>query len=457
MTAQRRTVALQALISLVALAGVVWWATRQHLPELDTGHAAGGLLAAVALYGLATLARGERWHRVLLLVDGRSSRPDAYSLTTVGYMGNNTLPARAGDVLKSVLTARRTGLSTPEVLGAAVAERVLDATALGAIFLVLGGLVLTDAGLPAVHAVVAILAGLVLITGAALALPRVRRGHPRLQRAIALATALLRPSRALLSPTGGWLLVGTVLIWVVEATVYATVAKAVDLPLQGLDALYLVALTNLVALIPAAPGYVGTFDAAVVFGVKALTNVGGGTYVLALRLVLFVPITLAGLTLLIVRHGGLATLRTLRTVPAQSAWPPRRLWFRAMGFDQYHEPPEELSAETRTFARLCASLTEEAEAIGWYEQRIAVEKDQEALAVMRDAQGEEFKHFAMDLEFLLRRTPLWREIAEGILFQEGDIVEHGEEAEEDAIEGAAARGEPLAGSTSLGIGGLSAS
>ena len=44
-----------------------------------------------------------------------------------------------------------------------------------------------------------------------------------------------------------------------------------------------------------------------------------------------------------------------------------------MGFDQYHEPPAELPGETRTFARLCASLTEEAEAIGWYEQRMAVE------------------------------------------------------------------------------------
>src|SRR6476646_7179445 len=44
-----------------------------------------------------------------------------------------------------------------------------------------------------------------------------------------------------------------------------------------------------------------------------------------------------------------------------------------MGFDQYHEPPDELPAATRTFARLCASLTEEAEAIGWYEQRLAVE------------------------------------------------------------------------------------
>ena len=125
-----------------------------------------------------------------------------------------------------------------------------------------------------------------------------------------------------------------------------------------------------------------------------------------------------------------------------------------MGALQKGRPPGELPDETRTFARLCASLTEEAEAIGWYEQRLAVEPDRQARAIMRDAQGEEFKHFAMDLEFLLRLTPLWREIAKGILFQEGDIVEHGEEAEEEATEEEAARGAPLAGSESLGIGSL---
>ncbi|MGH7922667.1 MAG: hypothetical protein ACREQM_22400, partial [Candidatus Dormibacteraceae bacterium] len=103
-----------------------------------------------------------------------------------------------------------------------------------------------------------------------------------------------------------------------------------------------------------------------------------------------------------------------------------------MGFDQYHEPPEELPAPARTYARLLASLTEEAEAIGWYAQRLAVEPDNEARAVMRDAQGEEFKHFSMDLEFLLRRTPEWREIAQGVLFQPGDIVDLGEAAEAEA-------------------------
>ena len=125
-----------------------------------------------------------------------------------------------------------------------------------------------------------------------------------------------------------------------------------------------------------------------------------------------------------------------------------------MGFDQYHEPASELPDRTRTFARLCASLTEEAEAIGWYEQRIAVEKDREAVAIMRDAQGEEFKHFSMDLEFLLRRTPLWREIAEGILFQEGDIVEHGEAAEEAADDDGGDGEAPATVGGSLGIGSL---
>lgn len=101
-----------------------------------------------------------------------------------------------------------------------------------------------------------------------------------------------------------------------------------------------------------------------------------------------------------------------------------------MGFDQYHEPASELSQEVRTFARMIASLTEEAEAIGWYEQRLALETDAEARAVMQNSQQEEFKHFGMDLEFLLRRKRKWRVALQDILFKEGDIVEHGEEAEE---------------------------
>jgi hypothetical protein len=103
-----------------------------------------------------------------------------------------------------------------------------------------------------------------------------------------------------------------------------------------------------------------------------------------------------------------------------------------MAFEQYHEPANELSEETRTFARMIVSMIEEAEAINWYEQRLSLEKDRQARAIMTNAQQEEFKHFGMDLEFLLRRKPKWKKELELILFKKGDIVAHGEEAEEAA-------------------------
>ena len=93
--------------------------------------------------------------------------------------------------------------------------------------------------------------------------------------------------------------------------------------LSLLDGLYIMALANLVALVPAAPGYVGTFDAAVVLGVRL---VGGGAqaaalgYVVLVRFVLFVPITIVGLAALVARYGGLGALRTtLRRHPAPAA------------------------------------------------------------------------------------------------------------------------------------------
>ena len=103
-----------------------------------------------------------------------------------------------------------------------------------------------------------------------------------------------------------------------------------------------------------------------------------------------------------------------------------------MPTEQYHEPPDELSQKTRTLARMLTSLIEEAEAINWYQQRISLEKDSAAKAIMQNAQKEEFKHFGMDLEYVLRQLPDFRETLQGILFMKGDIVKHGEEAEEAA-------------------------
>ncbi|HEY0344192.1 MAG TPA: hypothetical protein VGC59_06080 [Solirubrobacteraceae bacterium] len=101
-----------------------------------------------------------------------------------------------------------------------------------------------------------------------------------------------------------------------------------------------------------------------------------------------------------------------------------------MPTDQYHEPPEELSAEIRSFVRMITSLQEECEAIGWYEQRMSVEKDEQARSIMEHAQREEFLHFAMSLEYLIRRKEKWRIALQNILFKDGDIVENAEKAED---------------------------
>jgi hypothetical protein len=105
-----------------------------------------------------------------------------------------------------------------------------------------------------------------------------------------------------------------------------------------------------------------------------------------------------------------------------------------MAFDQYHEPPEELSEQTRTFARLIQSMIEEAEAIDWYEQRISVEKDQDAKNIMSHAQNEEMIHFGIDLGFLLRTKPRWETVLKNILFKDGDLIELAEHAEEEALD-----------------------
>ena len=133
----RRFAIIQALVSLVALAAVVWWASRQDSPHIPTdGGAIAWLVAAVGLYALATLVRAERWHQILELAGVHTRRVDVYALTTVGYMGNNVLPARAGEALRVVLLAQRSDGSKRTLLGSVVAERMLDLIALITIFVV---------------------------------------------------------------------------------------------------------------------------------------------------------------------------------------------------------------------------------------------------------------------------------------------------------------------------------
>ena len=112
----------------------------------------------------------------------------------------------------------------------------------------------------------------------------------------------------------------SIALWLVEGSIYAILGPVAGIQLSLLDGLYIMALANLVSLVPAAPGYVGTYDAAVLLGVRL---VGGGTraaalgYVVLMRFVLFVPIALVGLVAMLARYGGLAGARRAITVRAR--------------------------------------------------------------------------------------------------------------------------------------------
>lgn len=283
----RRLGLLQAGTSLAALAAIVWWASRQHRPHIPLeGAALARLALALGVYAAATALRGERWHAILADAGIDRPRRTSYGLTLVGYMGNNTLPARAGDLMRVMLV----GGGRRAALGTVVAERALDVAALGLIF----AAVVLDRGLafgPLPYVAAAAAVALLAAACAWRLVPRVRE----------VAAPVAAATRRLLSVRGGVLLLLSLAVWALEALVYAAVGGAVGIHLGFTGALYVMALTNLSALVPAAPGYVGTFDAAVLLALRSLGQPALG-YLFVLRFVLFVPITIAGFAVFASRY-----------------------------------------------------------------------------------------------------------------------------------------------------------
>jgi glycosyltransferase 2 family protein len=295
-----------AAVSFVAIAGCVWWASKQEAPTFpaDAGHWA-LLGVALLVYAGATLARGYRWDRILRSTHVQHKRTDAYALITVGYMGNTVLPARGGEVLRIFLLSERSAALKREVLGSIVPERMLDAAALAVLF---SGLSLAGvAGAPAGRwPAVAALAALVALIAASIIYLRLRIAG-RMQSFADRVRPVAKGSRLLLSAVGVGLGVVTIATWTSEGLVFWLVAQALDVSMSVPEATFVTVLASLSALIPAGPGYVGTYDAAALFGlhklgVNASDAVGA---VILFRFVIFVPITVVGLLLMVARYGGL--------------------------------------------------------------------------------------------------------------------------------------------------------
>jgi len=297
-------------VSLLSVAGVVWWATKQQAPQLpSTGPEIAALVGAIALYGLATVVRAERWQRLLEDEQATPARVDTYALTCIGYMGNNILPARGGDVVRTLLMAPRAHTSIRTVIGTLLAERILDVAVLVVLFVVVGYGLLGEVGGGKVEIILLVAAGLAIAAG--LAYFAVRRN----EKMMAFIAPMLSSTLGLRRAHHGLLLLGmTLVIWGIEAGVWMSAGAAIGFGMDPIEGLYIVALASVFSMIPSGPAYAGTQDAAAILGIKALGGTGAQAvaYIVMLRFIIVVPITLVGLVLLAARYGGLGKLKDAR-------------------------------------------------------------------------------------------------------------------------------------------------
>jgi uncharacterized protein (TIRG00374 family) len=291
---------------------VVWWASKQPAPKLPrTRDDIAAALVALALYAVATCLRAERW-RILLLDQGASpARSDMYGLTLVGFAGNNVLPARGGDVVRVVLGAPRAKTDWRTMVGTLLAERLLDIAVLASLFVFLALTIAGGTGLPHGQTLAWLAVGLAVLVLLATAVVRglVRRGL--WDRLRAFVTPMLASTVALRGRHGALMLGLTALIWGIEGCVWYAVGDAANVGMSPIEALYVLALASMFALVPSGPGYAGTVDAATILGIKA---VGGSSraavsYLILVRFIVFVPITIVGLIVAVARYGGFRRLK----------------------------------------------------------------------------------------------------------------------------------------------------
>lgn len=311
---------LGAAVSVVALAAVVSWALGQPAPELPSGAGALTLVAAaVGLYGVDMIVRSVRWRALLQAGGTAPSRGDCLGLVVVGTAGNNVIPARGGDGIRAYYCSRLGGGSLRESIGSLVAERLLDVAVLVSLYAVVAYVLLAGIEVPNAETGLIVAALAVAALGLVAAIVVVRRSE-RARRLATAAAPLIRATRELRGAHGARMGAISVVIWFGDAIVFLLCARAVGFEIGVLDALYLLGLAGVFALIPSGPGFAGTFDAAVLFGSAAIgaSNQLALSFLITLRVAFFGPITVAGLVVFLARYARLGRVSEARGAAASS-------------------------------------------------------------------------------------------------------------------------------------------
>lgn len=273
------------------------------------------LLPAVAVYFLAVAVRTWRWHYLL-----RPLKPISpvklFPIVTIGYMGNNIYPLRAGELLRAYVLRRDFSVPISASLATILVERVFDGVVmLMFVFVNLPALagVTGNSGLAgsirdvALFGAAAFFGALLIFLLAAMypattarvlrallqkALPRRLREpvEPLVEKFLAGFASLRSPREAL------GVFVTSVIIWLLETGKYYLVMQAFSFRVSFFALMLMNGVVNLATTLPSAPGYLGTFDTPGIaileaFGVPAAPAVG---YTLVLHAALWLPITVLG-------------------------------------------------------------------------------------------------------------------------------------------------------------------
>jgi uncharacterized protein (TIRG00374 family) len=274
------------------------------------------LIPGVAVYFIGVWVRSWRWHYMLRPLK-KISTLSMFPIVTIGYMGNNIYPARAGEVLRAVILKQREDVPVSASLATVIIERIFDGVVmLGFVFINLPELArLThDSGLIgsfdirtlAILGAAAFIGALMVFLLAAM--------FPRTAESILERLLVLIPQRfrdkvrgislrflsgleSLRSPTDALMIfLTTVVIWLLETFKYWFVTHAFNIEVSFFALMLMNGIVNLATTLPSAPGYVGTFDAPgiavlVAYGVPGEVAAG---YTLVLHAALWLPITLLG-------------------------------------------------------------------------------------------------------------------------------------------------------------------
>jgi uncharacterized protein (TIRG00374 family) len=262
-----------------------------------------GLIA----YFAGVWIRAIRWHYLLRPIKSVQVRR-LFPVVVIGYMANDVLPARLGELVRAYVLGEQDGVPKMTTIATIVVERLFDGLAMLLFVAVVALLIPLNDQVAQIFRVGAVLFVAALVVLFAIGSSReravrlVESVEHRLPRSIQgkvtdVADRFLQGLDSLQSGRLSAAILGLSLAaWLCEATMYLTIGLGFGLGLGFPAFMLTAAVANLGAMVPAAPGYVGTFDAFALASLSLFKPDPGlaGAYVIALHLALLVPVTLLG-------------------------------------------------------------------------------------------------------------------------------------------------------------------